>query len=211
MAIVQEQARPTAQRIGALNCLLGAILGSRERVTPHTNTILDILFRAMSDSNAGVQAHACFVSGHLVEQTKADLTATAPRLLTIYRNLVDLVPEEAPIPELVDIMGKIREQGMGAVSRMYMRDPALVPITEFIPKILEIVPCRHDIDANNPAYNAMSRATILNPDIAAEYGGAMMQSFIKVLEPGYPREMLDNTVREKLLETLRLVVDDEEE
>src|SRR4051794_7208165 len=100
-------------------------------ITPSTEPLLELLYRALSDTDAEVQSNAAFAVGLLVEHSEVDLSQQYVHLLTALRPLFNLSPD-APVAKL-----NARDNAAGAVARLITRNTSAIPLPQVLPVLLE--------------------------------------------------------------------------
>ena len=133
------------QRSSAVGTIADAIRGMGSAVTPFTPGLLKALLHRMSDENALTKLNAAFAVGLLVEHSENnDIIVKAYN--TILSKLEPLF--HTRVSRQVD-------NAAGAISRMVMKHPDKVPLSEVLPALLskDVLPLKEDYEENDPIYH----------------------------------------------------------
>jgi importin-4 len=146
-------------------------------VTPSTQPLLELFYRALSDDDAEVQSNAAFAVGLLVEHSEVDLSAQYLHLLAALRPLFVVAPE-APMAKL-----NARDNAAGAVARLILRNPAAIPFDQVLPVFLEALPLKNDFLENQPVFRTLFFLFRTNPQALYPYMDRLLAVFAHVLDP----------------------------
>ena len=167
-------------------------------ITPHTEPLLELFYRGLSDPDAEVQCNAAFASGLLVEHSEFDLSPQYPHLLQALRPLCD-VPADAPAAQL-----NTRDNAAGAVSRMIVKNTAAVPVNQVLPILFNALPLKNDFLENRPVFRCIFHLFHTNAPILHPYLDGLLQIFAYVLDPSAPDQVGDE-VRKELIGLINLL------
>lgn len=167
----------------------------KSAVTPHTETLLELFYRALSDPEPEVLTNACFASGLLVEHSGMDLSPQYLHLLAAYRPIFN-VANDAPVARL-----NARDNAVGAVSRLIKRNHVAVPLDQVLPVLLDAMPLKHDFLENRSAFGAIFLLFNTQPQVLAPYLDRLLQIFTFVLDPSGP-DMVGDEVRAQLIQLI---------
>ncbi|THH27563.1 hypothetical protein EUX98_g6632 [Antrodiella citrinella] len=184
--------RSLSERSSAIGCLSEIISGLKGAVTPHTEALLELFYRALSDPEPEVQTNACFASGLLVEHSGMDLSPQYLHLLAAYRPIFS-VAEDAPSAHL-----NARDNAVGAVSRLIKRNVGAVPLDQVLPVLFGAMPLKNDYLENRPAFGAIFLLFNTQPQVLGPYLDRLLQIFAFVLDPSGP-DMIGDEIRAQLI------------
>jgi hypothetical protein len=187
--------RSLSDRSSAIGCLAEIISGMKGAITPSTEPLLELLWRAISDPDAEVQSNAAFATGLLVENSEQDLSPQYIALLAALQPLFNL-PAEAPAPRL-----NARDNACGTVARLILRNAAAVPLAQVLPVLIGALPLQNDMLENKPVFRAILFLFQAQPDVLSPYLDALLRIFGHVLDPSKPDQVGDD-VRAGLIELI---------
>lgn len=174
-----------SDKSSAIGCLAEIISGIKSAVTPHTEPLLELFYRALSDSEAEVQSNACFAVGLLVEHSAVDLTPQYLPLLAALRPLFDVTPD-APRSRL-----NAKDNAVGAVARLIFRNYTAVPLDQVLPVFVAALPLKEDYVENRPVFRALFHLFRTAPQTLGPHLGALLPVFGHVLDPNGPDQIGD--------------------
>ncbi|SCV70350.1 BQ2448_1744 [Microbotryum intermedium] len=148
MAQYYDLERATGDRSTTIGSLAEIVNGMDSSVTPWTETLFQLFVRALSDPEAEVQSNAAFALGSLLYQTQQDMSA---QYLTV---LGALQPLFAPTSDAAK-MESARDNAMGAVARMILKNQAAVPLDQVLPIFLQNLPLKRDFAESEMTFNAI--------------------------------------------------------
>ncbi|OBZ65245.1 putative importin subunit beta-4 [Grifola frondosa] len=149
--------RSLSDRSSAIGCLSEIIGGMKSAITPSTEPLLELFYRALSDDESEVQCNAAFASGLLVEHSEVDLSPQFIHLLAALRPLF-VVAHDAPTAKL-----NARDNAVGAVARMIVKNTAALPLDQVLPVFFEALPLKNDFLENRPVFRAVFHLFKTNP------------------------------------------------
>ncbi|EKM50327.1 uncharacterized protein PHACADRAFT_178877 [Phanerochaete carnosa HHB-10118-sp] len=187
-----KKTRSLSDRSSAIGALSEIIAGMKEAVTPHTETLLELFYRALSDPDAEVQTNAAFAAGLLVEHSQMDLSPQYLHLLSAFQPLFS-VPADAPPAQV-----NARDNAVGAVSRMIYKSVAAVPLDRVLPVLFGAVPLTQDQLENRPLFRTIFALFKTQPQVLQPYLDKLLSLFACVLDPNAPDQIGDE-IRGELL------------
>jgi len=122
--------------IGTLGEIAAGIKGT---ISPYTEEILQVLMAGLKDENNEVNSNAAYSIGVLCENTQLDISSYYPEILS---NLSPLF-NSTSLPKTID-------NACGAVARLLLRYPNVVPIEEVLPTFFNALPLKSDYEENVP-------------------------------------------------------------
>jgi len=132
-------AKATNERNMAIGTLGEIAAGIKGTITPYTEEILKVLMTGLKDENNEVNSNAAYSIGVLCENTQLDISSYYPEILSSLSPLFN--PES--LPQTVD-------NACGAVARLLLRYPTIVPIEEILPTFFNALPLKSDYEENVP-------------------------------------------------------------
>ncbi|KAG2358846.1 hypothetical protein BDR07DRAFT_1452567 [Suillus spraguei] len=165
--------RSMSDRSSAIGCLAEIIAGMKASVTPSTEPLMDLFYRALSDPEPEVQSNACFAIGLLVEHSEIDLSPQYMHVLSALHPLFDVSPTD-PSARL-----NAKDNAAGAVSRLIIRNTAAIPLDQVLPVLIGSLPLKTDYLENRPS---------LLP-----FMDKLLAVFAHVLDPSGPEQIGDET------------------
>jgi hypothetical protein len=130
-------AKATNERNMAIGTLGEIAAGIKGTITPYTEEILKVLMAGLKDENNEVNSNAAYSIGVLCENTQLDISSYYPEILSSLSPLFN--PES--LPQTVD-------NACGAVARLLLRYPTIVPIEEILPTFFNALPLKSDYEEN---------------------------------------------------------------
>ncbi|KAF7308578.1 Importin N-terminal domain-containing protein [Mycena chlorophos] len=190
-----KKSRSLNERSSTIGCLAEIISGMKGAITPSTEPLLELCFKALSDPDADVLSNAAFAVGLLVENSEMDLTAQYLPLLGALRPLFNVTPESAS-NEL-----NAKDNAAGAVSRMILRNIAAVPLDQVLPILIGGLPLRNDPLENRPVFRALFYLFRTNGAALHPYISNLLPVFAHVLDPSGPDQVGDE-IRAELIQLI---------
>ncbi|KAG1864849.1 armadillo-type protein [Suillus subluteus] len=182
-----KKSRSMSDRSSAIGCLAEIIAGMKASVTPSTEPLMDLFYRALSDPEPEVQSNACFAIGLLVEHSEIDLSPQYMHVLTALRPLFNVSPTD-PSAKL-----NAKDNAAGAVSRLIIRNTAAVPLDQVLPVLIGSLPLKTDYLENRPVFRAIFHLFRTNPQSLLPFMDQLLAVFAHVLDPSGPEQIGDET------------------
>ncbi|KAJ7623266.1 armadillo-type protein [Roridomyces roridus] len=190
-----KKSRSLNERSSTIGCLAEIISGMKGAITPHTEPLLELCHKALSDPEADVLSNAAFAVGLLVENTDMDLTAQYLPLLGALRPLFNVQPDSAS-----NVLNA-KDNAAGAVARMMVRNIAAVPLDQVLPVLIGALPLRNDVLENRPVFRALFFLFRTNGAALHPYIGNLLPVFGHVLDPNQPDQIGDE-IRAELIQLI---------
>ena len=193
--VLQKKNRSLSDRSSAIGTLSEIIGGMKSAITPYTQNLIDLFYRALSDEEPEVQCNAAFATGLLIEHSNVDLS---PQYLTILGALRPIfnVPADVSPAKL-----NARDNAVGAVARMIVKNTAAVPLDQVLPVIFSAVPLTQDHLENRPLFRTIFHLFKTQPQVLHPYLDQVVSLFAYVLDPSAPDQIGDE-VRAELIPLL---------
>lgn len=167
-------------------------------VTPHSEILLDLFYRALNDAEPEVLTNAAFAVGLLVEHSEVDLSSQYLHILTALRPLFDVAPD-APSARL-----NAKDNATGAVARLIIKKAAALPLGDVLPVFLGALPLKNDYLENRPVFRALFLLFNTNPQALEPHLARILAVFAFVLDPSGP-DQLGEELRGELIGLVRVL------
>ncbi|KAJ7511631.1 armadillo-type protein [Mycena galericulata] len=181
--------RSLNERSSAIGCLAEIISGMKGAITPFTEPLLKLCYRALSDPDAKVLSHAAFAVGLLVENSDTDLTTQYLQLLATLQPLFNVMLDSPDATEA-------RDHAAGAVARLIVRNVAAVPLPQVLPILVGALPLRLAVLENRPILRALLFLFRTNGAALRPYIGDLLPVFAHVLHPAARGQLGDELCAE---------------
>lgn len=168
----------------------------KSSVTPSTEPLLELFYRALSDDEAEVQSNAAFAAGLLVENSEIDLSPQYLPLLAALRPLFIVTPDSPPAKL------NARDNAAGAVARLIVRNTAAIPLDQVLPVFIETLPLKNDFLENRPVFRALFHLFRTNAQVLHPFMDRLLQVFGHVLGSTGEDQIGDET-RVELVQLIR--------
>lgn len=168
----------------------------KNAVTPWTENLFELFYRALADEEAEVQSNAAFASGMLIEHSEMDLSQQYAVLLGGLRPIF-AVSSDAPAARL-----NARDNAAGAVARLIVRNTSAIPLEHVLPVLVDALPLKNDPLENRPVFRAIFHLFNTNPQAIVPYLDKLLVVFAYVLDP-IQDEHIGQEMREELLNLIR--------
>ncbi|KAG5652615.1 hypothetical protein H0H81_004344 [Sphagnurus paluster] len=193
-----KKSRSLSDRSSAIGCLAEIIAGMKGAITPSTEPLLELFYRALGDSDAEVQSNAAFAIGQLVENTEVDLAPQYIHLLGALRPLFQVTPD-SPTAKL-----NAKDNAAGAVGRLLVRNSAAIPLDQVLPIFVDALPLKNDYLENRPVFRAIFHLFRTNGAALYPFLDRLLQVFGYVLDPSQP-EQVGEDIRAELIQLINAV------
>ncbi|KAF5383571.1 hypothetical protein D9615_003515 [Tricholomella constricta] len=187
-----KKSRSLSDRSSAIGCLAEIIAGMKGAVTPSTEPLLELFYRALGDTDAEVQSNAAFAVGQLVENTEVDLAPQYLHLLGALRPLF-IVTQDSPAAKL-----NAKDNAAGAVGRLFIRNTAAIPLDQVLPIFVDALPLKNDYLENRPVFSAIFHLFRTNGAALYPFLDRLLQVFGEVLDQNQP-EQVEEDIRNQLI------------
>ncbi|KAF7294475.1 Importin N-terminal domain-containing protein [Mycena kentingensis (nom. inval.)] len=191
-----KKSRSLNERSSTIGCFAEIISGMKGAITPSTEPLLELCFKALSDPEADVLSNAAFAVGLLVENSEMDLTAQYMPLLGALRPLFNVSADSPP-----NVLNA-KDNAAGAVSRMILRNAAAMPLDQVLPVLIGGLPLRNDMLENRPVFRALFYLFRTNGATLHPYVGSLLPVFAHVLDPNTPDQTGDE-IRAELIQLIK--------
>lgn len=193
-----KKSRSLSDRSAAIGCLAEIISGMKSAVSPHTQPLLELFYRALGDIEPEVVSNAAFATGLLVEHSEVDLSPQYIQLLAALRPIFE-VPPNSPPARL-----NAKDNATGAVARLIVRNTAAVPLDQVLPVFIGALPLKNDYLENRPVFRALFHLFKTNGAVLLPYMDQILAMFAIVLDPNGADQIGDD-VRAELIPLISLI------
>jgi importin-4 len=176
------------ERATAVGVLAEIITGMGSAVTPYTAQLGQILLKRLTDEDPQTKSNAAYAVGRLVE--KSDDTATVakayPPILSRVHNLLNIKE------------GRCRDNAVGCISRLILKNREGVPTAEILPEIVDsgILPLKEDYEENEPVWKMIVQMYKWEDQTVIGLTPKLIPAIKAVLEE--PEEQLNDETREQV-------------
>lgn len=132
-----------AERAAAVGTVAECVGNMGEACTPYTTSLLKLLVHRLSDEDSDTKSNAVYGIGLLCEKSTND-QEILKSIGTIFSKLEPLLDAKDK-PRLLD-------NTAGCVSRLIAKYPEHIPISEVLPRLVELLPLREDYEENKPIF-----------------------------------------------------------
>lgn len=170
----------------------------KSAITPYTQQLMELFFRALGDNENEVLSNAAFATGLLVEYSEIDLSAQYFQVLGALRPLFN-VPADAPSARL-----NAKDNAAGAVARIILRNTAAVPLDQVLPIFVEALPLKNDYLENRPVFRALFHLFQTNGAALYPFTDRLLAVFAFVLPPTND-DMISEEIQKELVHLISLI------
>ncbi|KAF9525156.1 armadillo-type protein [Crepidotus variabilis] len=196
-----KKSRSLSDRSAAIGCLAELVSGLKGAITPHTDALLDIFFRALKDDENEVLSNAAFAIGLLIEHSEVDLSSHLGTILQALHPLFINIPEGAPSARL-----NAKDNATGAVARILEKYTTTIPLDQVLPIFVGALPLKNDPLENRPVFRAIFHLFKTNGQALFAYLDQLLPAFAYVLDPSQQKDQLgDDEVRSSLINLIGLI------
>lgn len=194
----QNKNRSMSDRSSSIGSLAEVISGMKSAITPFTEPLLELLYKALSDSEAEVLSNAAYAIGLLVENSEVDLSPQYLHLLGALRPLFD-VNADAPSAHL-----NAKDNAAGAVARLIVRNTVAIPLDQVLPTFFNVLPLKNDYLENEPVFRAIFHLFRNSGASLLPHLDHLLKIFAVVLDPSGPDQVGDE-IRAELIALIGLL------
>lgn len=185
-----KNTRSLSDRSSSIGCLAEIISGMKAAITPSTQPLLELFYRALSDDEPEVLSNAAFAVGLLVEYSEVDLSQQYLPLLAALRPLF-VVNDHSSAAKL-----NAKDNATGAVGRLIVRNTGAIPLDQVLPIFIGALPLKNDYLENRPVFRALFHLFRTSGPALYQYMDRLLAVFAHVLDPSAPDQVGDEIRRE---------------
>lgn len=167
-------------------------------ITPYTQQLLELFYRALGDDENEVLSNAAFATGLLVENSTIDLSPQYFQLLSALQPLF-VVPENATSARF-----NAKDNACGAVARLIIRNASAIPLAQVLPLFTAALPLKNDFLENGPVFRALFLLFKTNGAALYPFVDRLLPAFAHVLDPKNADQVSDE-IRGELTHLLELI------
>jgi len=168
----------------------------KSAVSPSTEPLLELFYRALSDGEVEVLSNAAFAVGLLVENSQVDLSPQYLHLLAALRPLF-VVDSDATAAKL-----NARDNAAGAVGRLIVRNTAAIPLDQVLPVFVDSLPLKNDYLENRPVFRALFHLFLTNGQSLYPFMDRLLPVFAHVLDPN-GQDQIGDEIRTELINLIK--------
>ncbi|KAF2117365.1 armadillo-type protein [Lophiotrema nucula] len=184
----------STERSSAVGNIAECVGNMGEACTPYTSTLLKLLLHRLSDEDPETKSNAVYGIGLLCEKTtnNDEILKSLPTIFSKLEPLLDAQDQ-----------ARLLDNTAGCVSRLIAKFPDKIPISEVLPRLVELLPLREDYEENKPIFDMIVKLYQANEPTVQQLTPQLMPVFEKVLGP--PEEQLEDETRAQLVELVKYV------
>ncbi|KIO24659.1 hypothetical protein M407DRAFT_8850 [Tulasnella calospora MUT 4182] len=188
--------RSNTDRASATGTLGEVITGMKGGITAFTEPVLKITTSLLADADPEVRSNAAFATGVLIENSDTDVSPHYGEILQRLSTLFSVQSDSSQSEK------HGRDNAAGAVSRMIIKNSAVIPLDQVLPVLYGALPLQNDFLENAPVYRAIFHLFRTSPPVMMNYLNVLLPAFATVLSPDTP-DQLTPDVRAELVELIR--------
>ncbi|KAJ3138093.1 hypothetical protein HDU90_001571 [Geranomyces variabilis] len=188
--------RAVSDRSMAVGVVAECAFGLKQGVTPFTQEVLQLVLRALSDTEDEVRSNAAYACGVLVEYSEVDLSSFYVQILQLLRPLF-----------AKDAM--FMDNASGAVCRLIIKNPNAMPLDQVLPVVLDHLPLQRDFEENEPVFRCLLQLVRGNNPTMLNNMPRLLNIFAQVLSP--PQFQLKEPTRADILALLNTLKNEHNE
>ncbi|KAL9102305.1 MAG: hypothetical protein Q9163_002523 [Psora crenata] len=182
------------ERATSVGVISECIRAMRDKVTPHTETLMPLLLKRLTDEDMETKSNTAYAIGLLQEHSEDD-RAVLKQFPTILSQLEPLLHTSE---------ARSRDNAAGCVSRMIMKHPDRVPLAQVLPALVEILPLREDFEENEPVYDMIVGLYSKGEPNIVSQTPQLLPILAEVVAPE-PKDQLKDETREKISQLVKYV------
>lgn len=137
-----------SERCAAVGCLAECVSYMGSACTPYTDKLLTVLMRRLGDEDPDTKANAMYGVGLLCEKSE-----NVPLITRNYNAILGKL--EPVLDEGATASNRMLDNAAGCVARMIQRHPDNVPLSEVLPRLVDLLPVKEDYQENAPAFRCI--------------------------------------------------------
>ncbi|KAF2279776.1 ARM repeat-containing protein [Westerdykella ornata] len=190
--IKYASSQESAERTAAVGTIAECVGNMAEGCTPYTSSLLKLLLHRLSDEDYETKSNAVYGIGLLCEKTTDDAE--------ILKNLPAIFSKLEPLLDAQD-QARLLDNTAGCVSRLISKYPDKIPISEVLPRLVDLLPLKEDYEENKPIFSMLVKLYQAQEPTVQQLTPRLMPVFEKVLSP--PEDQLEDETRAQLLELVK--------
>ncbi|KAF2713475.1 ARM repeat-containing protein [Pleomassaria siparia CBS 279.74] len=179
----------STERSAAVGTIAECVANMGAACTPHTTAILKLLLHRLSDEDPETKSNAVYGIGLLCEKTtnEAEILKALPQIFAKIEPLLNAQDQ-----------ARLLDNTAGCVSRLISKHPEKIPISEVLPRLVQLLPLREDYEENKPIFRMIVQLYQANEPTIVQLTPQLMKVLEAVLSP--PEEQLEEETRSQLTE-----------
>lgn len=133
----------STERSAAVGSIAECVGNMAEACTPYTPGLLKLLVHRLTDEDPETKSNAVYGLGLLCEKSANEQE--------ILKNYPTIFQKLEPLLDAQD-QARLLDNTAGCVSRMISKHPDKIPISDVLPRLVELLPLREDYEENKPIY-----------------------------------------------------------
>ncbi|KAI8931599.1 hypothetical protein NX059_011253 [Plenodomus lindquistii] len=182
----------STERSAAVGTIAECVGNMGAGCTPYTTGLLKLLLHRLSDEDPETKSNAVYGIGLLCEMTTNDDE--------ILKSLPSIFSKLEPLLDAQD-QARLLDNTAGCVSRFITKHPSKLPISEVLPRLVQLLPLREDYEENKPVFGMIVKLYQQNEPTIVQLTPTLMPVFEKVL--GEPEDQLEDETRAQLVELVQ--------
>ncbi|KIO18208.1 hypothetical protein M407DRAFT_226188 [Tulasnella calospora MUT 4182] len=196
LPLIAKYTRSNTDRASATGTLGEVITGMKGGITAFTEPVLKITTSLLADADPEVRSNAAFATGVLIENSDTDVSPHYGEILQRLSTLFSVQSDSSQSEK------HGRDNAAGAVSRMIIKNSAVIPLDQVLPVLYGALPLQNDFLENAPVYRAIFHLFRTSPPVMMNYLNVLLPAFATALSPDTP-DQLTPDVRAELVELIR--------
>ena len=180
------------ERSAAVGAIAECVGNMGAGCTPYTTGLLKLLVHRLSDEDPETKSNAVYGLGLLCENTTNDDE--------ILKSLSSIFAKLEPLLGAQD-QARLLDNTAGCVSRFIAKHPTKLPISEVLPRLVQLLPLREDYEENKPVFGMIVKLYQQNEPTVQQLTPQLMPIFEQVL--GSPEDQLEDETRSQLVELVQ--------
>ncbi|CAG8674754.1 3854_t:CDS:10, partial [Acaulospora morrowiae] len=185
-----KKTRSISDRSMAIGCLGESTVGLKSGITEFTQQLLPIYLKALEDEEEEVRSNAAYAVGLLCQYTNVDISGQYSSILS---RLSLLFTNQSST--------NVTDNACGAVCRMIMACPHVVPVDQVLEAVLRVLPLKKDHEENEPVFQCIFMLFRANNSFVFNHIPELLNIFAQVLSP--PEDQLKEQTRQELIELIK--------
>lgn len=136
----------SSERVAAVGTIAECVANMGEACTPYTSSVLKLFLHRLTDEDPETKSNAVYGVGLLCEMTTNDDE--------IMKNLPAIFSKLEPLLDARD-QARLLDNTAGCMSRLISKYPSKIPISEVLPRLVQLLPLREDYEENTPIYGML--------------------------------------------------------
>lgn len=167
-----------------------------QSVSPYTQKMMRVLLKRLTDEDMETKSNAAFGMGLLCEAS-----TQANEVLPHYNEI--LAKLEPLLQTQKEGDARMLDNAAGCVSRMIRKAPTHVPVSEVLPRLVELLPLKEDFRENEPVFDMIVSLYQKQDQTVQSLTGQLMPVFQKVLGP--PEDQLNDEIKSKVVQLVQFL------